>query len=94
MSAPHHPSADVPLALVDAGGQALGVDCLVTVLSVASCARGLPTEDQDRLGSIVGQARRVIRLDKFGFVWLSFDTNERSDDFCLLPSEVQVASVP
>jgi len=81
----------LPLAPVDADGRSLATDCMVTVLSVASCAEGLPRDDQDRLKKIVGQRRRIVRLDEAGFVWLCFVPDELGDDFCLFPSEVQVA---
>jgi hypothetical protein len=80
-----------PLVPVDVDGQSLTLGDQVVVLSVASCAAGLPIEDQIRLEGIVGQLRRAVRFDKFGFVWLSFLAHETSDDFCLFPHEVRVA---
>jgi len=80
-----------PLAPFDAEGQHLIAGGQVTVLSVASCARGLPREDQERLVKIVGQQRQIVHLDEAGFVWLSFELEGRGDDFCLLPSELRVA---
>jgi hypothetical protein len=61
------------------------------VLSVASCARGLPEEDQVRLREIVGQLRPVAKVDGFGFVWLSFERHCARDDFCLMAAKVEVA---
>ena len=63
----------------------------VVVLSVGSCVTELPVEDQIRLEGMVNQSRRVVRIDEFGFVWLSFLSSESSDDFCLFPNEVRVA---
>ena len=63
----------------------------VRVLSVVSCARGLPEEDQARLREIVGRLRPVDKIDDIGSVWLSFDEECLRDDFCLLASEVEVA---
>jgi len=63
----------------------------VVVLSVRSCVAELPIEDQIRLEGIVGQTRRVVRFDEFGFVWLSFLSDETRGDFCLYPYEVRVA---
>ncbi len=62
----------------------------VRVLSVASCTTDLPEDDQARLVSIVGQLRKVTRIDAHGFIWLSFDEGCQRDDFCLMPAEVEV----
>jgi hypothetical protein len=80
-----------PLAGIDADGRSLAIGSPVVVLSVASCVTDLPIEDQDRLAGIVGQVRQVIRFDEAGFVWLSFVSGERNDDFCLFPREVRIA---
>lgn len=80
-----------PLPPTDAGGKTVHVGSAVTVLSVASCASGLPREDQLRLQAIVGQVRYVVRVDPWGFVWLSFSAADPSDDFCLYPMEVALA---
>lgn len=80
-----------PLPPIDASGKTVHVGSVVTVLSVASCAAGLPREDQQRLQAIVGQLRQVVRLDAAGFVWLGFSTSEPSDDFSLRPTEVALA---
>lgn len=77
-----------PLRPVDHAGHQLMVGDSVTVLSVASCARGLPDEDQRQLQSIVGKGRKIIEFDSHGFVWLSFTNEGSSPDFCLFPSEV------
>lgn len=66
----------------------------VRVLSVASCATELTEDDQARLVSIVGQLRKVARIDAHGFVWLSFDEGCQRDDFCLMPAEVEVVWRP
>lgn len=79
---------DFPLEPIDANGRRLAPGHAVTIVDVSSCARGLPEEDQARLRSLVGQQRNIVRIDPHGFVWLSFSPAERSDDFCLLPSEV------
>jgi hypothetical protein len=83
--------AGFPLPPTDAGGKTVYVGSTVTVLSVASCASGLPREDQLRLQAIVGQIRRVVRFDAAGFVWLGFSASDPSDDFCLYPTEVALA---
>ena len=80
--------AGFPLPPVDARGKTVHVGSAVTVLSVASCVSGLPREDQLRLQPIVGQVRKIARLDAAGFVWLSFSASEQGDDFCLRPTEV------
>ncbi len=80
--------SDVPLEPIDAQGKPLAPGGNVTVVTIASCARGLPPEDQDRLLSIVGQKRRIVEIDRFGFVWLSFSPSDPTADFCVLPAEV------
>lgn len=61
----------------------------VKILSVESCARDLPQEDQLRLNALVGKVRTVVDIDKFGFPWLSFEASGGAD-FSLLPTEVQI----
>ena len=78
-----------PLAAVDAAGQALSAGASVRILSVESCAKGLPQEDQARLRALVGQVRGIVEFDRFGFVWLSFSSVEGGADFSLFPSAVQ-----
>lgn len=82
------PVLKFPIPALDAHGQLLHAGSTVRVIAVASCASGLPHEDQARLQAIVGQTRRIIRFDRSGFVWLSFLSSELGDDFCLFPSEV------
>lgn len=81
---------DFPLAPLDAEGKTLVVGGKVHILSVASCANGLPVEDQERLFPLVGQVRSVVEIDRFGFVWFSFAGEERHSDFCLFPTEVSL----
>ena len=81
---------DFPLKPADAHGKPLALNSYVTLLSVSSCARGLPADDQDRLFSLVGERREIVEIDRFGFVWLSFSQSEMSADFCLLPTEVSI----
>ncbi|WP_148665367.1 hypothetical protein [Sulfurifustis variabilis] len=83
--------AGFPLSPRDAGGNVLVLGVLVTVRSVESCKNGLPVEDQERLMALVGQKRKIVQFDRFGFVWLSFAETENSEDFCLFPSEVSLA---
>lgn len=81
-------SDSFPLKPIDAHGKPLTPGSNVTVVAVASCARGLPQEDQDRLFGVVGEKRRIIEIDRFGFVWLSFSPSDPTADFCLLSTEV------
>jgi hypothetical protein len=78
-----------PLLPLDANGREIAVGSNVRVLSVESCASGLPIEDQVRLRSIVGQVRRVVAFDRSGFAWLSFsEAFDAGSDFCVFPNEV------
>ena len=79
---------DFPLKPIDAQGKPLALGDNVTVVTVASCALGLPQDDQDRLFNIVGERRRIVDIDRFGFVWLSFSPSEPTADFSLFPAEV------
>jgi len=83
-----HQLQDFPLKPIDAQGKLLGLGDNVTVVAVASCALGLPKEDQERLFNIVGERRRIVDIDSFGFVWLSFSPSEPTADFSLFPAEV------
>jgi hypothetical protein len=76
---------------IDVNGRPIRVGSPVTVQSVASCAKGLPYEDQQRLHAIVGQVRPIIRFDAYGFAWLSFSATDLTDDFCLFPNELALA---
>ena len=78
---------DFPLAPRDASGKHLAAGGRVRILSVASCAKGLPREDQERLFALVGQLRWLIIFDRFGFAWLAFD-DDLNADFCLFPTEI------
>lgn len=84
----HHQPSGFPLKPLDRHGQTLAIGDVVRVLSVASCARGLPDGDQARLARIEGQLRKIIEIDRFGFVWVSFSGANEFEDFCLRPTEV------
>ncbi|MFH1660002.1 MAG: hypothetical protein ABIG35_11890 [Pseudomonadota bacterium] len=71
---------------------AFAVGSSVEIVSVESCAKELPIEDQNRLFSLVGQERRVVEIDSYGFIWLSFNASENSADFCLFPGEVKLVA--
>jgi len=79
-----------PLDPIDAHGKPLLLGDEVIVLTVESCARGLPQQDQDRLLRIVGQTRTIVDFDRFGFAWLSFSPSDLDADFCLFPNELAV----
>lgn len=70
----------------------VSIGSIVEIVSVQSCAKGLPIEDQNQLFSLIGQERRVVEIDSYGFVWLSFTASENSADFCWFPSEVKLVS--
>jgi hypothetical protein len=77
-----------PLPSVDAAGRSIRVGAKVRIVSVASCAKGLPTEDQNRLKSYEGKIFKVEDIDPYGMVWFGSDGGTRN--FSLLPSEVTV----
>jgi hypothetical protein len=77
-----------PLAPVDSAGRAIQVGAKVRIESVASCARGLPQEDQRRLRSYEGQVFEVLEIDRYGMIWL--EAGGGSANFSLRPSEVAV----
>lgn len=78
-----------PLTPTDCDGKLIAVGDEVQIQSVASCAKGLPVEDQDRLFALVGNRRRVVEFDRFGFVWLCFSGSEHRADFSLFPAETR-----
>jgi len=80
--------AKFALEALDACGEALDVGMKVRVMSVDSCAQGLPDEDQLRLREVVGQVRSIVEFDRTGFVWLSFVEPPTGADFCVFPKEV------
>ncbi len=78
-----------PLAPVDSAGRAIEVGTKVRIESVASCARGLPQEDQRRLRSYVGQVFEILEIDRYGMIWFGADGG--SANFSLRPNEGAVA---
>jgi hypothetical protein len=77
-----------PLSSVDRSGRAIKVGAKVRIESVASCARGLPHEDQARLKSYEGKVFQVLEIDRYGMLWFGADGGSAS--FSLKPSEVAV----
>lgn len=77
-----------PLPSVDSLGRPIRVGAKVRIESVASCARGLPREDQVRLKSYEGKIFEVLEIDRYGMVWLGADGG--SANFSLKPNEVTV----
>lgn len=78
---------------LDALGRTLSVGDAVCIESVDSCTRGLPAEDQVRLNLLVGQERRIVEFDGAGFIWLCFNEQEGTADFCLFPEEVALVPI-
>jgi hypothetical protein len=77
-----------PLASVDNAGRPIQVGAKVRIVSVASCASGLPREDQIRLKSYEGQIFEVLEIDRYGMIW--FVPEGGSGNFSLKPVEVAV----
>ncbi|HKU13601.1 MAG TPA: hypothetical protein VJQ52_04345 [Steroidobacteraceae bacterium] len=82
-------AAGSPIKPLDCTGARIAVGDEVEIRSVASCTKELPEEDQARLFALLGQRRRVVRFDRFGFVWLCFSSAEQRADFCLFPAETK-----
>lgn len=78
------------LTLADAHGVPLFVGDSVRLLSVDSCAKGLPQEDQDNLFSYVNDLRTILEVDQWGGVWFAFNEKRKrfGAGFCLKPEEV------
>ena len=77
-----------PLSPVDESGRPIAVGAKVRIVSVASCARGLPREDQVRLRSYEGKTFQVLEIDRYGMVW--FGADDGGGNFSLKPEEVAV----
>jgi hypothetical protein len=77
-----------PLAAVDESGHPIVVGAKVRIVSVASCAHGLPPEDQARLKSYEGKVFQVLEIDRYGMIW--FGSDGGSSNFSLKPREVAV----
>ena len=77
-----------PLPSVDNSGRPIRVGAKVRIESVASCARGLPPEDQVRLKSYEGNIFEVLEIDRYGMVWFRADGGR--GNFSLRPGEVAV----
>jgi hypothetical protein len=77
-----------PLAAVDESGRPIAVGAKVRIVSVASCAHGLPREDQVRLKSYEGKEFPVLEIDRYGMIW--FGSDGGGSNFSLKPGEVAV----
>jgi hypothetical protein len=87
---PHKPlPPGFPLPSVDKEGRAIKAGTKVRILSVQSCARGLPAEDQARLRSYEGQVFDVLQIDRYGMVWFGSEGSS-SPSFSLRPEEIAV----
>lgn len=82
---------EFPLPPIDANGNPLTVGSYVRILSVESCAQGLPAEDQQRLRALIQAQRKIIEFDRSGFVWLNMENDDQSANFCLFPAELVLA---
>jgi hypothetical protein len=78
-----------PLPSVDEAGRAIRVGAQVRIMSVRSCAMGLPVEDQKRLRSYEGQILSVLEIDRYGMIWFGSDGSS-SPNFSLRPEEIAV----
>jgi hypothetical protein len=78
-----------PLPSVDKAGMPIFVGAQVKIVSVRSCTKGLPAEDQARLRSYEGQILSVLEIDRYGMLWFGADGSS-SPSFSLRPEEVEV----
>lgn len=78
-----------PLPSVDPAGRAILVGTQVRIVSVRSCARGLPVEDQERLRSYQGKTLTVLEIDRYGMIWFGSDGSS-TPNFSLRPEEITV----
>jgi hypothetical protein len=76
------------LALVDESGRPIVAGAMVRIVSVASCVRELPKQDQNRLRSYEGKTFQVLEIDRYGMLWFGVDGGDAS--FSLKPEEVAV----
>ena len=81
-----------PLAAVDEVGHPIVVGAKVRIVSVTSCATGLPAQDQTRLRSYEGKVLEVLEIDRYGMLWFQADGD--SGNFSLKPAEVAVQVQP
>ena len=77
-----------PLAAVDESGRPIAVGAKVRIVSVSSCAQGLPPEDQARLKSYEGRVFEVLEIDRYGMIWFAPDGGR--GNFSLRPRELAV----
>jgi hypothetical protein len=77
-----------PLPSVDKSGRPIRVGAKVRIESVASCARGLPPEDQVQLSAYQGKIFEVREIDRYGMIWFGADGG--SANFSLKPNEIAV----
>lgn len=92
MTAPSQPPKPLPpgfpLPSVDKAGRSIHVGAKVRIVSVGSCARGLPADDQKRLRSYEGQLFEVLEIDRYGMIW--FGSEGGTPNFSLRPEEIAV----
>jgi len=80
-----------PLPSVDPAGKPIVVGAQVRIVSVTSCTRGLPAEEQARIRSYEGKLLNVVEIDRYGMIWFSYEGSS-DPDFSLRPEEISVAS--
>jgi hypothetical protein len=78
-----------PLPSVDKDGRSIVIGAPVRIISVRSCANGLPAEDQARLRSYEGKTFTVLEIDRYGMIWFGADGGS-DPSFSLRPEEVEV----
>lgn len=78
-----------PLPAVDKAGRSISAGAQVRILSVRSCANGLPADDQARLRSYEGKLFSVLEIDRYGMLWFGAE-GSGDPSFSLRPEEVAV----
>jgi hypothetical protein len=81
----------IPLSPIDSSGNLLALGIPVIIQSVESCAHNLPEDAQLRLRKLVGRAKMILEIDKYGFLWFDSEDDDASTSFCLFPKEVCLA---
>ena len=79
-----------PMILTDVNGRTIHIGCMALLPKIPDwLIHDLPSDDVAALRKSEGSVKRVVDIDKSGYVWFGSEESD-ADWFCLKPNEIEV----
>lgn len=78
------------MELIDINGKKIIVGAMAKIAKIPEwLIHDLPPEDIDALKKVEGTTKKVIEIDKYGYIWFG-EKDSNNGWFCLKPNEIEI----